>query len=455
MGKGRLREGKRGLSRRRFLGSAAAATAFAVVPAHVLGGSGKTAPSEKLNIAGIGLGKRGPRDLAECAKHAHVGALCDVDEKHLTREGKKYPGAAQYTDYRRMLEEMAGSIDGVIVTTPHHSHAVISMAALKEGIPVYCETPIARSVWEARKLARAAEEAGVVTQMGDQGASSDGIRLVTEWIQAGAIGEVREVHCYLESWPIWPQGKLEKPEKPVPDGLDWDLWQAPVEARPYSPAYTLSGAYSDPHWRAWWDFGTGCLGDMAAHAMDPPFWALDLKAPVAVEAASTEVYEETAPEASVVRFEFPARNGRSPVTLYWYDGHMKPARPVEMEAGRSLRPNAVLFVGEDGCLECDAWSGDPILIPVSRMKDFEQPPHSFPRVRGTHQQNWLRAIKEEEAATCDFATVGGPLSEIAALGNVALRTGRRIEWDAENMKVTNVPEANRYVRPNYREGWSL
>lgn len=446
--------GKRSVSRREFLGAAAATTAFTIVPAHVLGGSGRTSPAETVNVAGIGLGNRGPRDLAACAKVANIAALCDVNEKHAKREQKKYPDAKTFTDYRRMLDEMGDRIDGVVVATPHHSHATVSMAALEAGVAVYTETPLTRTVWESRKLAQAAKKADVVTQMGDQAASGDGIRLVTEWIQAGVIGEVREAHCWTDR-PIWPQGKLEKPEESVPDGLDWDLWVAPVEKRPYSPAYRPFGTFTEPHWRGWWPFGTGALGDMAAHIMAPAFWALELGQPTVVEAASTAVYEETCPKASVIRYEFPARGGRPPVTLYWYDGKIKPPHPVDMTPGRRLRRNGTLFVGEDGWLECGTMGDDPILIPSSRMKNFKRPPQTMPRVRGTHQENWIRAIAGEQKPTCDFVKVGGPLSEIVLLGNVAVRAGKRIEWDSENMKVTNVPEANRYVRPKYRAGWSL
>ena len=431
------------LTRREFLGATAAATAFSILPEGVLGAGGN-----RLNIAGIGVGNRGAKVLSACETE-NIVALCDVDHKYAAETFEKYPKARKYADYRRMFDQMEDDIDAVVIGTPDHTHAAMSMAAMERGMHVYCEKPLTHTVWEARQVMQKARETGVTTQMGNQGHSNGGTRLIKEWIAAGAIGDVREVHCWTPKHGsfYWPN-EMKPKNGSAPGHLKWDLWCRPLPRQDYSPSY-------HPRlWRAWWDFGSGMLGDMGCHHMDAPYWALDLQNPTRIEPITTRVTSERAPERSTVRYEFPATEDRGPVTLYWYDGDLKPPRPPEMEAGRSLRRTGILFVGEDGCLQSGHIGEDPVLLPVSRMADFDQPPKSIPRVKVSHPQHWIRCCKQGKKADSDFS-YSAPLAEIVLLGTVAIRAGRAIEWDADNMKVTNVPEANKYLRPDYRKGVTL
>ncbi|MHC4302215.1 MAG: Gfo/Idh/MocA family protein [Planctomycetota bacterium] len=436
-----------GMSRRDFVGGAAAAAAFTIVPRHVLGGAGHTPPSEKLNIAGIGAGGKGAGDIGGVSSE-NIVALCDVDDEKAAETYKKFPKAAKYRDFRKMLEKEK-SIDAVVVATPDHVHAPASMMAIKMGKHVYCEKPLTHSVYEARMLTEAARKYRVATQMGNQGHSGEGTRLICEWIWAGAIGEVREVHAWTNR-PIWPQG-IDRPEEtpPVPPTLAWDLWLGPAPYRPYHPAYLPF------KWRGWWDFGTGALGDMACHIIDPVFWALKLGHPKSVEAISTSVNSETAPKASIIYYEFGAREGMPPVKMTWYDGELMPPKPDELEEGRRMgsRNGGALFVGDKGKLMCGCYGKNPRLIPETAMQAYERPPKTIPRVEG-HHKDWLNACKGGKPACSNF-DYSGPLTEAVLLGNLAIRAGKRLEWDGENMRVTNVPEANRYVRRDYRAGWTL
>jgi predicted dehydrogenase len=435
------------ISRRTFMGGVAAA-AFTVVPRHVLGGPRYTPPSEKLNIAGIGVGGKGGGDIGAVSSE-NIVALCDVDEKRAVETFNKYPNAKKYKDFRKMLTEMDKQIDAVVVATPDHVHAPASMMAIKMGKHVYCEKPLTHSIYEARMLTEAARKYKVATQMGNQGHSGEGARLICEWIWAGAIGKVREVHAWTDR-PIWPQG-IDRPEEmpAVPSTLAWDLWLGPAPKRPYHPAYLPF------KWRGWWDFGTGALGDMACHIIDPVFWALKLGYPKSVEAVSTKVNSETAPTASIIYYEFGAREGMPPVKMTWYDGELMPARPQELEEGRKMgsKNGGALFVGDKGMLMCGCYGKNPRLIPESKMQEFERPEKTIPRVEG-HHQDWLAACKGGKPACSNF-DYAGPLTEVVLLGNLALRAGKRLEWDGENMRVTNVPEANQYVRRDYRAGWTL
>jgi hypothetical protein len=349
-----------------------------------------------------------------------------------------------------MLEKEDKNIDAVTVATPDHIHAVASMMAMKMGKHVYCEKPLTHSIYEARMLTEAARKYKVATQMGNGGRSDEGVRLICEWIWAGAIGPVREVHVWTDR-PVWPQG-IDRPEEtsPVPSTLDWDLWLGPAPYRPHVGNET----YYPFVWRGWWDFGTGALGDMACHFIDPAFWALNLGHPTSVRAMSTSVNSETAPSASVIEYEFPARQNMPPVKLTWYDGDLKPPLPAELEPGRSLRGGGSLFVGDDGKLLCRGSGTSPRLIPESRMKAYERPPKTIPRIEGGHHQDWLRACKDGKPACSNFDNAG-PLTEMVLLGNVAVRAGRKIYWDGPNMRCTNLPEANQYLRREYRAGWTL
>ncbi|HUW19668.1 MAG TPA: Gfo/Idh/MocA family oxidoreductase [Sedimentisphaerales bacterium] len=454
------RDRKKGINRRDFLLSAATgAAAFTIVPRYVLGGPGYTPPSEKLNIAGIGVGGVGKSNV-NAVSSENIVALCDVDEKFAAEVFNKYPTAKKYSDFRRMLEKQK-DIDAVIVATPDHTHAVISMMAIKMGKHVYCQKPLTYSVYEARKLTEAAREHKVATQMGNQGHSGEGIRLICEWIWDGAIGPVREVHAWTNR-PVWPQG-IGRPEDtpPVPATLDWDLWLGPAPYRPYHSTYLPF------NWRGWQDFGTGALGDMACHIIDPVFWALKLRYPTAVEAChSYDVREmwkradnkETYPRASIVRYEFPARGEMPPVKLTWYDGGMLPPRPDELEPDRQMSDNGVIFVGEKGKLMCGNYGDGPRLIPDTRMQEYERPAKALARIEGGvdgHEKDWVRACKDGRPASSNF-DYSGPLTETVVMGNLAIRNaGKKLEWDGQNMKVTNLPEANEYVHRQYREGWVL
>ena len=452
-------------TRREFLSSAAlAAATVTIVPRHVLGGNGQTAPSEKLNIAGVGVGGMGQHNLAQCATE-NIVALCDVDSAVAAKTFAQYPGAKTYKDFRVMLDQQK-DIDAVIVATPDHTHAVVALAAMQRGRHVYVQKPLAHSVHEARVLTEAARKHKVMTQLGNQGHSGDDARLVCEWIWDGAIGAVREVHAWTNR-PVWPQGiEVDRPADtpPVPTSLDWDLWLGPAAARPYHPTYHPG------LWRAWWDFGTGSLGDLGCHILDAPFWALKLKSPVSVEGCvstywhglwqETKPKNETYPRSTIVRFQFPARETMPEVKLTWWDGGMLPPRPDELEEGRQMGDSdgGVLFIGDKGCLVCGCYGRNAQLIPEAKMQAYTQPAKTLARIpnaEGGHEQDWVRACKGGPAASSNF-DYSGPLSEMVLMGNLAVRyPNRRLQWDGENMEVTNDTEANTYVRRQYRQGWTL
>jgi predicted dehydrogenase len=436
------------ISRRDFVGGAAAtAMAFTFVPSRVFA----QPPSNKLNIAGIGIGGMGQNNVRAC-RDENIVALCDVDEKYAGKVFKAYPDAKVWYDFREMLDKQK-EIEAVIVATPDHLHAVVSMEAMKRGKHVYCQKPLTRLVAEARALTEAARKYKVATQMGNQGHSGDGVRNICEWIWDGAIGEVREVHAWTNR-PVWPQG-IDRPKEtpPVPETMHWDLWIGPAPMRPYNPCYAPFA------WRGWWDFGGGALADMACHVLDPVFWALKLKYPTSVEASCTNVNDETFPLASIVHYEFPAREGMPPVKVHWYDGGLKPEKPEalgDMQIGQAA--SNVLFMGSKGVLRCGEYGDDPHLFPLSLMREYKRPPQTLERIPGqAHERNWIRACKGGEAACSNF-DYSGPLTEMVTMGNLAIRpenVGKRLEWDGENMRVTNEEKANDYVHPHYREGWSL
>jgi predicted dehydrogenase len=445
------------ISRRDLLQGGLAAAAFTIVPRRVLGGQGNVPPSEKLNIAGIGIGGQGASDLNDVSSE-NIVALCDVDWDYAAHTFKQYPKAKQYKDFRVMLEKEKG-IDAVVVGTPDHNHAIVSMAAIKAGKHVYCEKPLTRTVHEARALAKAAREAKVATQMGNQGMAFEGNRLINEWIWDGAIGAVREVHCWSDrpthsgKPPLyWAQG-IERPKDTpaVPDTMDWDLWLGPAPYRPYHPAYAPFA------WRGWWDFGSGGLGDMGIHNLAPAWSALKLQAPTSVHASSTLINNETLPLASTVHYEFPARGDMPPVRLHWYDGGIVPARPPELEDDRELsREDGLIFVGDKGTMYVEGWGGNsPRLIPESKMREYKRPPKTLPRSIGHHAE-WIKACKEGTPTRSNFPEFAGPLTEAVLLGTVCIRLGGgKLLWDSKNLKVTNVSEANQLLHYEYRKGWSL
>jgi predicted dehydrogenase len=456
-----LADGKT-FSRRKFLSaSAAAAAGVMVVPRHVIGATQKKkAPSDTVNIGCVGVGGMGFSDTRG-VRSENIVALCDVDDEMVAKllrsdevepkEKAMYEKAAKYRDFRRMLEKEKG-IDAITVTVPDHNHAVIAMAAIKLGKHVYVQKPLTHTIKEARMLTQAAKQANVITQMGNQGHSKEGARLICEWIWDGAIGNVFEVHTWTNR-PIWPQGIDAPKEIPsVPSTLEWDVWLGPAPFRPYHPAYHPFA------WRGFWDFGTGALGDMGAHILDQPFWALKLGYPTSVQASSTPFTKDCYPWAEVVTYEFPARGSMGPVKLTWWDGGLTPPRPVELEDGRMMgdEGGGVLFRGDKGLLMCSVYGENPRLIPESRMQDYKRPEKTIPRSPGIREE-WIEAIKKGTKSTTDFS-YSGPLTEVMLLANVAVRLkdkNMKLLWDGEKMEFTNLPEANQFLHFDYRPGWSL
>lgn len=451
------------INRREFIGgTAAAATAFMIVPRHVLGGPGYQAPSDKLNIGCVGVGGKGRSDTEDVSSE-NIVAMCDVDDVKMSqfkKEAKKndkkdlievFEKAHKYRDFRIMLEKEK-SLDAITISTPDHTHAVIAMMAMKMGKHVFCQKPLTHTVYEARMLAKTAKEMNVVTQMGNQGHAGESGRLLNEWIWDGAIGDVREVHAWTNR-PVWPQGIPRPKEIPsVPPTLDWDLWLGPSKWRPYHPAYV-------PWlWRGWMDFGTGAVGDMGAHILDHPYWALDLGHPTTIQSSSTELNEDSYPRASIVHYTFPARGDKPPVKLSWYDGGLTPPRPEALEKGRRMGDGGggILFMGDKGVLMCSTYGKNARLIPETRMKEYQKPEKTIPRSSGIHKE-WLEAIKAGKKSTTDFS-YSGPLTEMMLLGGVATLMQEKnvvLEWDAEKFEVTNLPEANDLLHTDYRKGWTL
>ena len=411
-------------------------------------------PNEKLNIASIGVSGQGRTDVHRC-KDEKIVALCDVDWNWAARTFSEFPEARKYTDYREMLDKEK-DIDAVTITTPDHFHAVAAMYAMEMGKHVYVQKPLTYSIGEARALTEAARKYGVVTQMGNQGHSQNGVRKLCEMIWNGDIGQVHEAHMWTNR-PIWPQG-VGRPEEvhEVPDTLDWDLWLGPAPERPYNDKYLPF------KWRGWWDFGCGALGDMACHIADPGNWALKLSdaGPTSVEVISQEGNNsETYPTKCVIRYEFPKRGDMDPVTVYWYDGGNLPPLPVGLPEGTIIGErdgkNGSLFIGTEGIATCHTYSENPRLLPDERMAYYEWPEETIERVpKQNHYRNWIDAIKNGVQA-CSSFDYAGPFTEWVLLGNLALKYDRKLEWDAKNMRVTNVPEANEHIMREYREGWSL
>lgn len=450
-------------SRRNFLKTSGAATtsafAFNIASSSLFGAN---APSNKLNIAGIGIGGQGMGNLRGCMQE-NIVALCDVDHgAHTAAARKKFPDAKQFEDYRVMFDKMDKDIDAVIVATPDHTHAVITMEAMQRGKHVYCQKPLTHTIYEARKIAEAAKEYGVVTQMGNQGHSSDQTRMLKEWLEDGAIGDVKEIFGWTDRpvggnpWSDFAVKARSKETPPVPDTLNWDLWLGPVAYRPYHPDYVPT------KWRAWQDFGTGALGDMGCHILDPSFWALDLGAPESVQATTThwqpEVSSETYPRASIVRFQFPARGNRPPVKLTWSDGRLLPPIPEVFEHGKKLPPSGAILVGEKGCIMHGSHgAGGLRIVPEVQMRAYQRPPEKYARVgKGVrHEQDWMIACKGGRACCSPFE-YGAALTEMALLGMVAIKQPNTpLKWDSKALKFTNYEQANELVHINYRDGWKI
>ncbi len=476
-------------SRRKFLRNGATALAgFYIVPRHVLGGVGYRAPSDMLNIAGIGVGGKGSSDINafyESGK-ANIAYLCDVDDRQAAGSRAKFPKAKYYKDFREMLDKEAKHIDAVSVSTPDHTHAVAAIAAMQLGKHVYVQKPMTHDIYETRMLTQAAKRHKVVTQMGNQGASGDGVRQLLDWYNAGIIGDVSEVWCFTDR-PVWPQG-IRWPEKssPVPAGLDWNLWQGTAPKKEFVENLIPF------NWRGWWDYGTGALGDMGCHIIAPPFQVLDLKYPTSAECSvatryianwTRAYYPESCPTASHIILNFKGKPNKPDVTLHWMDGGIQPQRPPELGANELLGEgsNGVLFVGTKGKMMCGVYGADPKLLPTSKTEETKVP-QTIERVPGSaegHYAAWVRAClagygsQEAENLSSRF-DIAGPLTESVLMGNLAIRSydirkaregknnefdypGRYIKllWDGDNMKVTNFDEANQFVKREYANGWSL
>lgn len=441
----------RTLSRRSFLSSAAAASTFMIVPRRVLGGPNETPPSERLQVAGIGSAGQAMADLGQVSMGADIVALCDVDSERAAPAHERWPNARGYADWREMLEKEKDKIDAVVIAIPDHSHAPAAMAAMQLGKHVYVEKPMAHNIAEVRKLMQMAKDTGVVTQMGNQGHSFPGCHRFRQWMDQGAIGTVREVHCWTNR-PGWKQG-IDRPTDtpPVPPTLNWDLWLGPAPERPYHPVYCPRS------WRGWWDFGTCALGDMGCHILDAAHFGLRLGAPARITAEAEGATKETGPVKSKIVYEFPDRGPGFPAcTLTWYDGGNLFPRPEELEEGKPLGDNdgGTLFIGETGKIVSGTYSNGMRMIPKTKEEAYEAEHGKTEMYKSKgHHQNWIDACKGQGEAVSNFA-YAGPLTELVHLGNIAIRAGQPIEWDAANMKITNVPEANAYLQREYRPGWA-
>src|SRR5690349_23264961 len=509
-------ESSTSLSRREFLGqSAGAAVGFSIVPRYVLGGPGFVPPSDKVNIAFIGVGAQGLRVMLHFLKEPDVQgvAVCDVNKAsadypqwdthefcksvrsllgvdsgwdwlspdqpielthslrvtsgvagrepcqqivnglYASRQTSgKYNGCAAYSDYRELLEKQK-DVDAVVVCTADQVHASVSAAAMKKKKHVFCQKPLTHTIYEARRIAEIARETGVATQIAVGNQASEATRLLCEWIWDGAIGPVREVHNW-STRPFWAQA-VERPKElqPVPEGLDWDLWLGPAPERPFHHAYLPFV------WRGWTDFGCGALGDMGCYSYDTIFRVLKLEAPLSVESSSSDRYAETYPMASIIRYQFAARGEMPPVTFTWYDGGLKPARPAELEENRPFKgegeeDEGLLFIGDSGKILCGFDGRGPKLIPQAKMDAFQPPPKTLPRSPG-NEREWLDACKGGTVKPGGNFEFSSMVTETLLLGNVATMLGQRLIWDRANLQVVNAGAADKYIRPERRAGWEL
>lgn len=401
-------------------------------------------PLEMLNIACIGTANRAREDINGVV-HENIVALCDVDSDYMSRcaqwfreNGRTVP--TQHRDYRNMLDSAGDTFDAVVVGTTDHHHAPATIRALRAGKHVYCEKPLTHTVAESRLVAETAREMGVATQLGTQIHAEPNYRRCVEVIRSGAIGDVTDVHVWVNK--AWGGGERPTNAEPAPDSLDWDRWIGPAPWRPF-----VAGRYHPANWRRWWDFGQGTLGDMACHYMDLPFWALKLRHPVSCEAEGPEPHPETCPLGLVVRYEFPARNGMPPVRLTWYDGDRVPRKIND----QPVPANGIMFVGTKGMMY--ASYSNYRLFPVADFADFEPPAPTIPDSIGHHRE-WIQACKDGSPTTCNF-DYSGALTEAVLLGNVAYRSGKRLDWDAESLVARNAPDASQYVTKEYRPGWEV
>ena len=414
-------------------------------------------PNSLLNIAVIGCGGRGAANMAGITGE-NIVALCDVNELNLKAAAVKNPGAKQFRDFRKFYDSIKDSeFDAVLVSTTEHTHAFATLPALLRKKHVYCEKPLSRDVFEARTVTEAALKAGVATQMGTQVHASANYRRVVELVQGNAIGTVREAHVWVNrtwGWQSDADAKAngdrfstqERPTEtePVPSELDWDLWIGPAPWRPFNSIYIPGNT-----WYRWWDFGNGTMSDLGSHWNDLPFWALNLDAPLSIESSGPPPHAEIAPASMTATYQYGARNGRAPVKMVWYQGTYRP--PLWEQKQIPQWPSGVLFVGDKGMLLADY--SKHLLLPENQFVDFVRPAQSIPDSVGHHKE-WLNACKTGSPTTCHFG-YSGPLTEANHLGNVAFRAGKKIEWDAKNMRIPNAPEAERFLKREYRSGWKL
>ncbi len=467
-------------SRRNFVkNTALAASGFFIVPRHVLG-RGFVAPSDKLNICAVGAGGKGQSDIANFFKsgNANIVALCDVDDRASAKSRASFPKAKYYKDFREMLDKEKGNVDAVSVSVPDHAHAIPALIAMQMGKHVYVQKPLTHDIYEARVLTEAARKYKVVTQMGNQGSSGDGVRVMQDWYNAGLIGDAHTVRCWTNR-PVWPQGNGYPTTKDeIPAELDWNLWLGPTRFHEYHTAYVPF------NWRGYWDFGTGALGDMGCHIIDPAFKVVGLGYPSEVECSVADVYEkmwtaayhpESCPPASSIKMKFPGHNGKPEVKLTWMDGNIRPERPDELGADEQMgnADGGAIIEGTKGKMMCGCYGENPTLLPTSRTKEAGNVAQKAPRVIGGqegHYAQWVNACiagygKGVTSSNFDYA---GPLTETVLFANLALRSwnlkdssgkkfpGRKkLLWDADNMKITNFDDANQFVKREYRDGYSL
>jgi predicted dehydrogenase len=450
------------INRRQFLGRTSAGVAlFHLLPGRILHGAEGLAPNEKINVAGIGIGSQGGADVDAVAAEGHnMVALCDVDDNYAAKQFAKYPKAKRFKDYRVMLDKMGKEIDAVTIGTPDHTHAVITMEAMRRGKHVYCEKPLAHSIHEVREVKAAAAKYKVITQLGNQGHSSGSIRQFCEWVWAGAIGQVHTIHAGCDAFKevYYQRRNLDKVGQhyDVPQGLDYDLWVGPVEFRPYTPFWVPW------NWRGWMPFGTGTIGDWVCHVIDPSFWALDLGAPSTVQAEPTDYdpakHGLTYPAATQITFEFPARGDRGPVKLVWHDGNNTIPRPQDFPKDEKVPGTGAIVIGDKGMIVHQSHgAGGCQILPDKLMDQYSgknRPAEKIPRVKN-HAWDWLEAIRTGRQAGSRFE-YGGSLTQIALLGAIAIRfPGQTLQWDEKAARFTNHDAANAYVHPPYRDGWSL
>ena len=453
-----------GFTRRTFFGGAAAtAAAFSIVPSHVLGGKNGTAPSDKFHFAQVGVGGRGGANLQGTLNAGGIlVGMADVDSKRAEGAFRRHRNVPNFQDYREMLEKLGDKIDGLVVSTPDHTHAVQAMAGIKAKKHVYCEKPLARTVYECRALAEAARKNGVVTQMGNQGHSGGGLARTRELIGSGIIGKVKEVHAWTDRPGVkgrfwWNQGMTERPkQEAVPKNLNWDLWQGPRAAVPYGKGYVPFA------WRGWWDYGCGAMGDMACHNMDSAFTILKLGAPSKIKVTAPTKAGLSYPIWTIVEFTFPAIEGRDEIKLFWYEGGKLPKRPEGMLPKYRFGGNGTMFVGEHGAMMGGSHAGMCRLVTKTKNPNWKKPGKTIVRSEG-HYKEWIKAaLKQPHGKAGKVITPGsnfdyaGPMTEAILAGCIAMRfPGKELHWDGKNMKFTNCDEANKFVHYTYRKGWSL